>query len=311
MVDRLFQIIYLLMEKQQITAKELAQRFEVSERTIYRDLDKLTLAGIPVYTNRGKNGGISVLPDFVLDKTVLTTEEKTRILESLNALNEVTQSQNKQDMSKLQAFLGEHHQEWLEIEFSSWGNRAEDAQLFEQIKQAILAHQYMEISYSGNQGTSTERKIKPCKLCFKNQAWYLYAYCCLRQDYRFFKLKRMSKVRVLDAYFEPEKIGRVLPDSDKSYSENMASTQVTLEISPDMAFRAYEELPDIKVADSGNLVCTITVTDINWFTSYVLSYGSHIQVLEPPEIKHKVMQEIEAMKQRYMTLKKGDGSYGI
>lgn len=90
MVDRLFQIIYLLMEKQQITAKELAQRFEVSERTIYRDLDKLTLAGIPVYTNQGKNGGISLLPDFVLDKTVLTTEEKTKILESLNALNEVT-----------------------------------------------------------------------------------------------------------------------------------------------------------------------------------------------------------------------------
>lgn len=301
MVDRLFQIVYLLMEKQQITAKELAQRFEVSERTIYRDLDKLTLAGIPVYTNQGKNGGISLLPDFVLDKTVLTTEEKNKILESLNALNEVTQSQNKQDMSKLQTFLGEHHQDWIEIEFSSWSNRAEDAQLFEQIKQAILAHQYMEISYSGNQRTSTERKIKPYKLCFKDQAWYLYAYCCLRQDYRFFKLKRMSKVRVLDAYFEPEKIGRVLPDADKSYSKNMASTQVTLEISPDMAFRAYEELSDIKVADSGNLVCTIAITDINWFTSYVLSYGSHMQVLEPPEIKHKVMQEIEAMKQRYMT----------
>ena len=267
MVDRLFQIIYLLMEKQQITAKELAQRFEVSERTIYRDLDKLTLAGIPVYTTRGKNGGISLLPDFVLDKTVLTTEEKTKILESLNALNEVTQSQNNQDMSKLHTFFGEHHQDWIEIEFTSWGNHAEDAQLFEQVKQAILAHQYMKIAYSGNQGTITERKIKPCKLCFKNQAWYLYAYCCLRQDYRFFKLKRMSKVRVLDTYFEPEKIGRVLPDADKSYSENMASTQVTLEISPDMAFRAYEELPDIKVAANGNLSCTIAVTDINWFTS--------------------------------------------
>lgn len=214
-------------------------------------------------------------------------------------------------MSKLHTFFGEHHQDWIEIEFTSWGNHAEDAQLFEQVKQAILVHQYMEISYSGNQGTIKERKIKPCKLCFKNQAWYLYAYCCLRQDYRFFKLKRMSKVRVLDTYFEPEKIGRVLPDADKSYSENMASTQVTLEISPDMAFRAYEELPDIKVEDSGNLSCTIAVTDINWFTSYVLSYGSHMQVLEPPEIKQKVMQEIEAMKLRYMTFKEGDESYGF
>ena len=145
MVDRLFQIVYLLMEKQQITAKELAQRFEVTERTIYRDLDKLTLAGIPVYTNQGKNGGISLLPDFVLDKTVLTTEEKTKILESLNALNEVTQSQNKQDMSKLQTFLGDHHQDWIEIDFSGWGNSDDEVDKFARIKNAILEYNYMEI----------------------------------------------------------------------------------------------------------------------------------------------------------------------
>ncbi len=104
MLSRLFQMVYLLMEKPQMTAKELAEIFEVSERTIYRDIDKLTMAGIPVYTNQGKHGGISILPDYVLDKAVLTTEEKDRIIESLNALNEVTLAVDKDSISKLRFF---------------------------------------------------------------------------------------------------------------------------------------------------------------------------------------------------------------
>ena len=299
MLNRLFQIVYLLMEKPQMTAKELAAIFEVSERTIYRDIDKLSIAGIPIYTNQGKHGGISILPDYVLDKSVLTTEEKKKIMESLNALNEVSLSVDKDSVSKLRSFLGEQYQDWIEIEFSSWGNSTEDAAIFEQIKNAILEHHYMEIVYSGNQEGLVERKIKPIKLCFKDQAWYLYAYCCLREDYRFFKLKRISRITVLDTSFEPEMVGKVLPQVSTKYSAPMESIQVVLEISKEMAFRAYEELSNITVTDSGKLLCKIEVTDINWFISYVLSYGSHMRVLEPLEIKEKVMQEIEKMKHFY------------
>lgn len=299
MLNRLFQIVYLLMEKPQMTAKELAAIFEVSERTIYRDIDKLSIAGIPIYTNQGKHGGISILPDYVLDKSVLTTEEKKKIMESLNALNEVSLSVDKDSVSKLRSFLGEQYQDWIEIEFSSWGNSTEDAAIFEQIKNAILEHHYMEIVYSGNQEGLVERKIKPIKLCFKDQAWYLYAYCCLREDYRFFKLKRISSITVLDTCFEPEMVGKVLPQVSTKYSAPMESVQVAFEISKEMAFRAYEELSNITVTDSGKLLCKIEVTDINWFLSYVLSYGSHMRVLEPLEIKERVKQEIEKMKHFY------------
>lgn len=299
MVDRLFQIVYMLMEKPQMTAKELAEVFEVSERTIYRDVDKLTLAGIPIYTNQGKNGGISILPDYVLNKTVLTKDEKDRILESLNALSEVSFSRDRETMSKLHAFLGEQHQDWIEVAFSSWGNSEEEASVFAKIKDAILEHHFMKIMYSGNQGALIERTIRPLKLCFKDQAWYLYAYCCLREDYRFFKLKRISKLTVLDAYFEPEKVGKVLQQSSKDYSQNVKVVRATLEISPDMAFRAYEELTNLSVTDQGTLVCTMDVTDVNWLISYILSYGSRMRVLEPPEIKERVMQEIEKMRKMY------------
>ena len=299
MLNRLFQIVYLLMEKPQMTAKELADIFEVSERTIYRDIDKLTIAGIPIYTNQGKHGGISILPDYVLDRAVLTTEEKNKIMESLSALNEVSLTAADDSISKLRSFLGKQYQDWIEIEFSSWGNSSEDALVFDQIKNAILGHFYMEIIYSGNQEGLVERKIKPIKLCFKEQAWYLYAYCCLRKDYRFFKLKRISQIEVLDSHFEPETVGKVLPKGNNMYSDSKKNISVTLEISQEMAFRAYEELSNIVVTDKGTLLCNIEVSDINWFTSYVLSYGSHIQVLEPIELKEKVMQEIERMKHLY------------
>lgn len=303
MVDRLFQIVYLLAEHPQMTAKELAGRFEVSERTIYRDIDKLCAAGIPIYTTPGKNGGISILSDYVLDKAVLTTDEKSKIFQSLNALNELNYNKNDSSIAKLRDFLGNDFQDWLEIDFSGWENGKADANLFEQIKNAILSHHYMNILYSGNQNSLVKRTIKPLKLCFKNQAWYLYAYCCLREDYRFFKLKRISEITTLDTFFEPEPVGRVLPDKSDTY-ENNSPIKTIVEISPQMAFRAFEELTDVTVSDNGNLRSAIEVNenDLNWFISYVLSYGSHMRVIEPETLKNEIQQEICKMLKIY----KGD-----
>lgn len=300
MVDRLFQIVYLLIEKQQMTAKEMAKLFEVSERTIYRDVEKLSIAGIPIYANQGRNGGISILPDYVLDKSVLTADEKEKILESLNVIDEVTFSGYNESIAKLRSFLGKENQDWIEIEFSSWGNGEKESETFAQIKEAIVTHSYMEIVYAGNQGSLTKRRMKPLKLCFKKQDWYLYAYCCLREDYRFFKLRRIVQITVTDTHFEPEAVGKILTKASKEYTKDIAAAiKVDLEIDPQMAFRAYEELADISVNDNGKLLCTVDVTDIEWFIGYILSYGSYIRILEPLYMKEKVMQEIEKMRKLY------------
>lgn len=307
MVDRLFQIIYLLMDRPKVTAKELAQRFEVSERTIYRDLDKLTLAGVPVYTNQGKNGGVSLLPDYVLDKTVLTIDEKRKLFEAMQAVSEVTSSKNKQELAKLSTFFGEQYQDWIEIAFSSWGNEEHDARQFDQIKQAILSHRYMEITYYGNRGEASKRRIKPLKLCFKQQAWYLYAYCCMREDFRFFKLSRIADMRMLEDTFEQIEVGRVLTDAGNAYKVQEQSMVVTLEIKPEMAFRAFDELHDITVQENGSLHCVVQVTDIQWLISYILSFGAYAKVIEPSDLKQQVMQEIKRMQESYKTDRDIDG----
>lgn len=85
-INRLFEIVYILLDKKRVTSRELAERFEVSSRTIYRDIETLSAAGIPVYMSKGKGGGISLLPDFVLNKAVITDEEKEEILSSLKAV---------------------------------------------------------------------------------------------------------------------------------------------------------------------------------------------------------------------------------
>ena len=253
MVDRLFRIVYLLMEKKCITAKELANRLEVSERTIYRDLDKLSLAGIPVYTNRGNGGGITLLSDYVLDKATLTDEDKRKIVSSLQAMNAVTNEQDIKELERLQDFLGWDEPDWIEIDFSTWGNAENQAQLFQQLKTAILQHLYVEISYASGNEITGGRRIKPLKLLFKDQAWYLYAFCEMRQDYRYFKLPRIIEYQVTEDTFESVPVGRLCTDD---YQKSIAQAQqIKLQIDKKMAFRAYEELPNVQQLENGDLFC--------------------------------------------------------
>ena len=164
-----------------------------------------------------------------------------------------------------------------------------------------MSHRYMEITYYGNRGEASKRRSKPLKLCFKQQAWYLYAYCCMREDFRFFKLIRIADMRMLEDNFEQIEVGRVLTDAGNAYKVQEQSMVVTLEIKPEMAFRAFDELRDITVQEDGSLHCAVQVTDIQWLISYILSFGAYAKVIEPSDLKQQVMQEIKRMHESYKT----------
>lgn len=301
MISRLFQIVYKLMDCPQMTAKELAAEVGVSERTIYRDVEKLSLAGIPIYGNQGKNGGIALLPNYVLDKTVLSDDEKKKILESLNALSTLSSSFNIEetgDFDSLKSFLGDSKgfYDWLEVEFSTWGNRVQDENLFNILKSGILNRQVLKIEYASYNSEISERKIKPLKICFKNESWYLYAFCLLRNDYRFFKFSRIHRVEKLDEYFTPEITGKVLPKMSEQYANNLGSqTQVIVEVDSKLSWRVFDELEVLEHLENGNLRCAVNIPDISWGISYLLSFGSGIKVIEPDSVKNMLLQEIEKM----------------
>ena len=185
-INRLFEIIYLLIEKESITAKELAEKFEVSTRTIYRDVEILSSVGIPIYMTKGRGGGISLLPNYILDKTVLTDKERENILSSLRAVQtvDIADSNSKQELiQKFSSLFGNSYIDWIEVDFSSWHDYKDQSNIFQIIKSAIFNKKKIKFEYSNSKGEQTYRKVEPLKLCSKGGSWYLYGYCDKRCDY--------------------------------------------------------------------------------------------------------------------------------
>lgn len=301
MVDRLFRIVYVLIEKSKVTAKELAQLLEVSERTIYRDIDKISMAGIPIFTEQGREGGICISPEYVLNKAILTDDDKLQLGAAFHALHELSGSDKGKYGSRLQSFFGNAYHDWLEVDFRIWGEVTRSENYFELLKKAILDYQYVELEYSSSKEAYVKRKIKPFKLCFKNQAWYLYGYCCLREEFRFFKLNRISKLKLEDEHFAFESVGKVLENQLDSYQKSQELIEVVLKIEERMAFRAYDEFAELIKTKDDNLTCQVQIRneDLTWFLSCILSYGSYIEVLKPEFLRDQVAKSIADMARVY------------
>ncbi|MDZ5035281.1 HTH domain-containing protein, partial [Clostridium perfringens] len=133
-MNRLFEIIYILLDKENTTAKELAEHFEVSQRTIYRDIEDLSQAGIPIYMSKGKGGGISLLSNFVLNKAILSEEEKREILAAMQGLSAINENEFNGALSKLSSFLGGNNENWIEVDFSNWDKNNDLGEKFTTIK---------------------------------------------------------------------------------------------------------------------------------------------------------------------------------
>lgn len=200
MISRQLEMIYILMNKGTVTAEELAAHFEVSVRTIYRDVESLSMAGFPVYAGRGKGGGIRLMERFVLDKLLLYKEEQNRILAALISLQETGAYGDEKILKKLETFFRTEPVDWVSIDFSDWSGRR--GELFGQIKEAILGRHVIEFDYYGQHGEMSHRQAEPVQLLFKEYTWYVRAWCRKREAMRLFKVLRMKRVEVLEEIFE-------------------------------------------------------------------------------------------------------------
>lgn len=296
MISRLFQIVYLLMERESITARELSEKLEVSIRTINRDIEKLSEARIPVYTNKGRRGGISLLSDFVIDKKVLTEEERSDILSSMRALGAVGYKDEKEALLRLETFFGTKSQDWIEVEFNYWGRGGFDEEKFHTIKKAILERRSLVVDYRAMK-TSEIRIICPVKMVFKSQAWYVFAYCQLRKDFRYFKLNRIIKIDMTDDTFDEMEV----PSYNKElYVSTQEEFDALVVIDKSMAYRVYDEIPPENIREEKDcLICEIKGANREWFFDYVLTYGAAAEVQLPIEAREEVKRRLELMLCRY------------
>lgn len=295
-VNRLFEIIYILLEKENVTAKELAEHFGVSIRTIYRDIDVLSRSNIPIYTNQGKGGGINLLDNFVLDKSLISEDEQNQILFALQSLEKLNVNNEKMLLDKMSILFNKATRNWIEIDFSSWGTDSTQNERFNKIKEAILNKWVVEITYFNSYGEENIRQVEPLQIWFKDKSWYIKAFCRLKQDYRIFKIARIRDIKILDEHFE-----RDLP-VEKEEKTKFKVISLKLEISKEMAYRVYDEFEkeNINKNENGDFIVEVEYPENEWVYGYILSFGEYVKVLSPEYAKNIIKKRLEKTIKNYL-----------
>ncbi|MCI8308918.1 MAG: YafY family transcriptional regulator [Clostridia bacterium] len=295
--NRLFEIVYILMQKRKITAKELADRFEVSTRTIYRDIETLSRANIPIYASKGKDGGICLLDEYVLNKTLISEEEQNQILFALQGMKNVRGQNEKDILDKLSLLFNKKINDWIKIDFSNWSKDDMQENRFEIIKSAILNKKVIKFTYYNSNGEESIRSVEPLQIWFKDKAWYLISYCRNKKDYRIFKIARIKEIEILEEHFE-----RKLPKENKEERRNFNVIELELEINSSMAYRVYDEFENEEITkkSDGNFVVKVKYPENEWVYGYILSFGEYTKVLAPTKVKEIVKEKLKKTLNNYL-----------
>lgn len=294
--NRLFKILYYVLEKGKVTANELAEKYEVSIRTIYRDIDVLSSAGIPIYATQGKGGGIEIADDFVLKKSFLSENEQEQILIALKGLELTNKEYENELLTKLTALFKTKNTNWIEVDFTNWQRSKSYDELFKDIKSAIINKNIVRFIYFSSNKKETSRKVKPIRLLFKGWDWYVYAFCLSRNDFRYFKLSRIKEFEILPNTFEDD-FDSIVLKKEIEYEETVF---VKVKFDRKMAFRVYDEVSSaIEEDEDGNLYATVELPNDYNLYNYIFSYGDAAEVLEPKEIRDKIKNIINIMAKKY------------
>ena len=298
--QRLFEIVYLLMDRGTATTGELARKLEVSERTVRRDVDALSAAGVPVYMTRGKGGGVHLMDGYVLDRSVLSEREQDDIMAALSALNRTRASDDASDETavRLGRLFQRENVNWLDMDFSFWGAPPNYRAAFDTIRDAAIGRHPLSFAYFDAEGNRTERTVEPAQLMFKESSWYLRAWCRERDAWRMFKLFRIDweTLDVLPETFE----ARELPALDEG--RHMKGDDVlVMRFAAQAESRVREEFAPETIARKADGSWLVTLTcDITERTRYyLLSFGPLLEVLEPPDVRAWLFKHAEAMARAY------------
>ena len=299
-LDRLIAILSVLLNQEQATAPELAKRFEVSRRTINRDIEALNQAGIPIVTQQGAGGGIRIMDGFRMDRTALTSREMQAILSGLRGLDSVSgTSRYKQLMEKISpgaadVLPGDQH---ILIDLASW-HKASLSGKIELLHGAIEQHRLVSFHYLSPGGES-DRIVEPALLVFQWSSWYLWGWCREKNAPRLFKLDRMDSLQVKET-FSPRQME--MPDllSEQAFPDRY---HVVVRISRKSRWRlveeygpgCYEETPE------GDCLFSTGFTDREHLLSWILSFRGDAELLDPPELREELAKIGEIIRQKHHT----------
>ena len=265
----------------------------MSTRTIYRDIETLSVSGIPVMTIPGYQGGIQLMDGYVLDRTLMTQKELTDMTMALRSLKTLPFFSSEKLFSKLSSLFSVTNstEHWLEISFTHWGDgQLMNEQMYAEIRDSILRRRQMKLTYMGTSGRVTKRMIEPLKLVFQQRDWYLYAFCLMRRDFRFFKLNRMRKlvpttVACQHDYQQYSALAKIetKPRPTKMLDFRGIFDQAVLHI-------VYDAVPNVAVEPlaKGKFRVSAKLPDDSWLRSFWLSFGKQVVIEQPCELAEEI-----------------------
>ncbi len=309
-IDRLVAILVLLLRRERVQAKDLAEKFGVSVRTILRDVDAINLAGIPIVTYQGAGGGIGVAEGYRFDKSVLTGDEMAAVITALRGVDAaMTGNSHEVLMEKLKNALPAPQLAMLDtrlrqfvIDLSPWHDDTQEKEKLAVIRQAIETTRLLEFTYLDSNGRKTQRKTEPYSLILKGNIWYLLAWCTLRSSFRYFRLSRIRDLMDTEERYQPRDVPPEPVPRDSEWAKPGNLVPLELKFSPQMQSIVADWFGgDMAPCDDGWFMVRTAYPEENWLYGFLLSFGAELEVVSPPHIRRILAEISQKIVQKYST----------
>ncbi|EAC4810703.1 YafY family transcriptional regulator [Listeria monocytogenes] len=299
-VDRLMSIVLILLDKERISAQELADRFEVSLRTIYRDIDAIDLAGVPIRSTPGVGGGFEIMPNYKMDSKVFSTADLSAILMGLSSLSNMVRGDELINaLAKIKSFIPADRAKEIElkanqiyIDLSQWTGNNNIQPHVEIIKVALQENKLLTFEYIAHQGNKTVRIVEPYQLVMKSSHWYLYGYCQNRNDFRLFRLSRMSGLKILEETFTLRNFRK--PQLEMEDIVAVMQIEIKIRIHQSIIDRVLDYCSYENFYPDGeeHYIVSFPFIENEYHYDILLSFGDKCECLEPLHIREKMKRRI-------------------
>ncbi len=299
-VDRLVSIIMILLDKERIGAQELADMFEVSPRTIYRDIDTINIAGIPVRSTSGVGGGFEIMPEYKIDRKVFSTADLSAILMGLSNLSNMIRGDELVNaLAKVKSFIPADRVKDIElkvnqicIDLSPWMSNSNIQPSLEIIKSALQENKLLSFEYLAHHGNRATRIVEPYQLVLKSSHWYLHAYCHNRNDFRLFRLSRMSNLQMKEETFALRDYPKPILDFADIWEA--MHTKIKIRIHKSVMDRVLEFCAYDHFTPDGDehFIVNFPFIEKEYYYDMLLSFGDKCECVEPLHIRTEMRRRI-------------------
>lgn len=315
-IDRLISIIMLLLDRGRIGAQELAEMFEVSPRTVYRDIDAINMAGIPVRSTPGAGGGFEIMPEYKIDHKVFSTADLSAILTGLSGLSNVVRGDELVNaIAKVKSVIPADKAKEIElranqirIDLSPWIGSGNIQPYLEMIKTALQESKLLAFDYIAHHGEKTARLVEPYQLVLKGSHWYLQGYCRERKDFRLFRLSRMSRLQTREETFPPRPFQP--PQLEFAPMLEAMQTRITLRVHKSVLDRVldYCTYDDVSPEVDEHYIVSFPFVENDYHYDMLLSFGAQCECLEPPHVRAEMKRKVQEIAALYAPKQREDGT---